>query len=243
MVSEPALELRGVSVSYGGLQALRDVSMVVPVGAAVALLGANGAGKSTALRAISGVIRAERGRILAGGQRIERRHAYRIARMGVVHVPEGRGIFPSLTVRENLLMASAALGAAVDPVEEGIALFPVLGTRLSQVSGSLSGGEQQMLALARVMMTRPRLLMIDELALGLAPMTVERLMGMVRRINEEGTTVILVEQSVNRAMSLAERCFFIERGEIRFDGPTAELMQRDDLLRPVFLGAATVGLD
>ena len=143
MVSEPALELRGVSVSYGGLQALRDVSMVVPVGAAVALLGANGAGKSTALRAISGVIRAERGRILADGQRIERRPAYRIARMGVVHVPEGRGIFPSLTVRENLLMASSTLGAAIDPVEEGVSLFPVLANRLSQVSGSLSGGSSR----------------------------------------------------------------------------------------------------
>ena len=125
---------------------------------------------------------------------------------------------------------------------EAMDAFPVLKSRLDQPAGTLSGGEQQMLALARVMMTRPRLLLIDELALGLAPMTVDLLMAMVRRINEEGTTVILVEQSINRAISLAQRCFFIERGEIRFDGPTVELLQRDDLLRPVFLGTATVGL-
>ena len=126
--------------------------------------------------------------------------------------------------------------------EEALAAFPELVERMDQPAGTLSGGEQQMLALSRVMMTAPRLLMIDELSLGLAPMTVERLMGMVRRINEAGTTVILVEQSLNRALSLAERCFFMERGEIRFDGPTAELMGRDDLLRPVFLGTASARL-
>jgi ABC-type branched-subunit amino acid transport system ATPase component len=120
--------------------------------------------------------------------------------------------------------------------------FPELKTRLDQPAGTLSGGEQQMLALARVMMTRPKLLMIDELALGLAPKTVEHLMGIVRQVNAEGTTVILVEQSVNRAMSLAQRAFFIERGELRFTGPTAELLERDDLLRPVFLADATTGL-
>ena len=131
-----------------------------------------------------------------------------------------------------------AAGAMTDALDA----FPALADRLDQPAGTLSGGEQQMLALARVMMTHPRLLLIDELALGLAPMTVDLLMAMVRRINEEGTTVILVEQSINRAISLAQRCFFIERGEIRFDGPTAELLARDDLLRPVFLGTATVGL-
>jgi branched-chain amino acid transport system ATP-binding protein len=125
---------------------------------------------------------------------------------------------------------------------EALDAFPALKSRLDQPAGTLSGGEQQMLALARVMMTRPRLLLIDELALGLAPMTVDILMAMVRRINAEGTTVILVEQSINRAVRLADRCFFLERGEIRFDGPTAELLQRDDLLRPVFLGAAAAGL-
>ena len=154
--------------------------------------------------------------------------------------------FPGLSVRENLHVGefsfrrqSVRSKAAFD---EAIGLFPELESRLDQPAGTLSGGEQQMLALARVMMTTPKLLMIDELALGLAPITVERLMNIVRRVNADGATVILVEQSVNRAMSLAERCFFMERGEIRFDGPTAELMQRDDLLRPVFLGTASTGL-
>jgi branched-chain amino acid transport system ATP-binding protein len=127
-------------------------------------------------------------------------------------------------------------------MDEALGTFPELAPRLDQAAGTLSGGEQQMLALARVMMTKPRLLMIDELALGLAPMTVEHLMKIVRRLNADGTTVILVEQSVNRAMSLAERAFFLERGELRFDGPTSELIQRDDLLRPVFLAEATTGL-
>ena len=153
--------------------------------------------------------------------------------------------FPGLTVRENLHVGEYSfrregprVRAALD---EAIGVFPELGVRLDQPAGTLSGGEQQMLALARVMMTTPQLLMIDELALGLAPITVERLMAIVRRVNAEGATVILVEQSVNRAMSLAQHAFFIERGEVRFDGPTAELLERDDLLRPVFLtGAAAV---
>ena len=154
--------------------------------------------------------------------------------------------FPGLTVRDNLRIGGHTLrrdrAKAAEAMREALEAFPELKERIDQPAGTLSGGEQQMLALARVMMTRPRLLLIDELALGLAPMTVDRLMGMVRRINEEGATVILVEQSVNRAMSLAQRCFFMERGEIRFDGPTAELMERDDLLRPVFLGTASTGL-
>jgi branched-chain amino acid transport system ATP-binding protein len=127
-------------------------------------------------------------------------------------------------------------------MEEALDVFPELAPRIDQPAGTLSGGEQQMLALSRVMMTRPRLLLVDELALGLAPMTVDRLMGIVRRVNAEGTTVILVEQSVNRARRLAERAFFLERGEVRFDGPTAELMERSDLLRPVFLAEAGTGL-
>jgi branched-chain amino acid transport system ATP-binding protein len=154
--------------------------------------------------------------------------------------------FPGLSVRDNLRIGGHTLrrdrARAARAMDEALEAFPELASRLDQPAGTLSGGEQQMLALSRVMMTGPRLLMIDELALGLAPMTVERLMGMVRRINESGTTVILVEQSLNRALSLADRCFFMERGEIRFEGPTSELMERDDLLRPVFLGTASSGL-
>jgi ABC-type branched-subunit amino acid transport system ATPase component len=158
----------------------------------------------------------------------------------------GKMTFPGLSVRDNLRIGGHTLrrdkARAARAHDEALQTFPELAARLDQPAGTLSGGEQQMLALSRVMMTAPRLLMIDELALGLAPMTVDRLMGMVRRINEAGTTVILVEQSLNRALSLAQRCFFMERGAIRFDGPTAELMARDDLLRPVFLGTAAAGL-
>jgi ABC-type branched-subunit amino acid transport system ATPase component len=154
--------------------------------------------------------------------------------------------FPGLSVRDNLRIGGHTLRSdrvkTTQAYDAALDAFPELSERLDQPAGTLSGGEQQMLALSRVMMTRPRLLMIDELALGLAPMTVERLMGMVRRINEDGTTVILVEQSLNRALSLADRCFFMERGQIRFDGATSELMGRDDLLRPVFLGTAAAGL-
>jgi branched-chain amino acid transport system ATP-binding protein len=154
--------------------------------------------------------------------------------------------FPGLSVRDNLRIGSHTLRRdrtrAAAAVREALDTFPELAARLDQPAGTLSGGEQQILALSRVMMTRPKLLMVDELSLGLAPMVVDRLMGMVRSINEAGTTVILVEQSLNRALSLADRCFFMERGEIRFDGPTTELMARDDLLRPVFLGTASSGL-
>jgi len=236
VASEPALELHGVSVSYGGLQALRDVSMVVPLGAAVALLGANGAGKSTALRAISGVIRAERGRILAGGQRIERRPAYRIARMGVVHVPEGRGIFPSLTVRENLLMASSAMGGATDPVEEGTGLFPVLGNRLGQVSGSLSGGEQQMLALARALMAKPKLLMVDEISMGLAPLIVGQLFDTLRERVAAGTSLLIVEQYVEAALGMADYGYVMDKGVIVDVGEPADLRRRG--LISAYLGGA-----
>jgi branched-chain amino acid transport system ATP-binding protein len=165
---------------------------------------------------------------------------------GVALLVGGKMTFPGLTVRDNLRIGGHTLrrdrARAAAALAEAMDSFPALKARLDQPAGTLSGGEQQMLALARVMMTRPRLLLIDELALGLAPMTVDILMAMVRRINAEGTTVILVEQSINRAVRLADRCFFLERGEIRFDGPTAELLQRDDLLRPVFLGAAAAGL-
>jgi ABC-type branched-subunit amino acid transport system ATPase component len=154
--------------------------------------------------------------------------------------------FPGLTVRDNLQLGAYSLRGhgtrARAALDEALDRFPELAARLHQPAGALSGGEQQMLALARVMMTAPKLLMIDELALGLAPKAVDRLMDIVRQVNAQGTTVVLVEQSVNRAMSLAERAVFLERGEVRFDGRTADLLERTDLLRPVFLGAAVDGL-
>jgi branched-chain amino acid transport system ATP-binding protein len=212
----------------------------------VALLGTNGAGKSTLLRAISGLEHPHRGVIRLFGVSSTYLEPEQIIEEGVALLVGGKMTFPGLSVRDNLRIGTHLLRkdrARVDEAyAEALEVFPELKARLDQPAGTLSGGEQQMLALSRVMMTKPKLLMIDELSLGLAPMTVERLMGMVRTINAAGTTVILVEQSLNRALSLAEHCFFMERGEIRFDGPTADLMARDDLLRPVFLGAASTGL-
>jgi ABC-type branched-subunit amino acid transport system ATPase component/sugar phosphate permease len=242
----PALQVHNLDFFYGTNQVLFDLNLQIEEGEMVALLGTNGAGKSTLLRAVSGLSHPHRGVIRIFGMNCTYLEPEQIIDQGVALLVGGKMTFPGLTVRDNLKIGGHILrgdrGRSAAALAEALESFPELVPRLDQAAGTLSGGEQQMLALARVMMTRPRLLMIDELALGLAPMTVERLMAMVRRINDEGTTVILVEQSVNRAMSLAERCLFIERGEIRFDGPTAELMARDDLLRPVFLGAAASGL-
>ena len=221
-------------MSYGGVQALRDVSLVVPEGSVVALLGPNGAGKSTTLRTISGVIRAQSGKIWVSGQRIERRPAYRIARMGVVHVPEGRGIFPSLTVRENLEMAAAAVTEAVDPVTEGTELFPALGSRLRQLAGSLSGGEQQMLSLARALMAQPKLLMVDEISMGLAPIIVAQLFEALRARAASGVSLLLVEQYVEAALGLADYVYVMDKGAIVDVGEPSDM--RHGSLVSAYLG-------
>ncbi len=242
----PALQVHNLDFYYGTNQVLFDVNLEVEQGEMVALLGTNGAGKSTLLRAVSGLSHPHRGVVRIFGMNCTYLEPEQIIDQGVALLVGGKMTFPGLSVRDNLRIGGHTMrrdrAKSAAALRDALGVFPELADRIEQPAGTLSGGEQQMLALARVMMTRPRLLLIDELALGLAPMTVDRLMGMVRRINEEGATVILVEQSVNRAMSLAQRCFFMERGEIRFDGPTAELMQRDDLLRPVFLGTASTGL-
>jgi ABC-type branched-subunit amino acid transport system ATPase component/sugar phosphate permease len=242
----PALQVHNLDFFYDTNQVLFDVNLEIEQGEMVALLGTNGAGKSTLLRAVSGLSHPHRGVIRIFGMNSTYLEPEQIIDKGVALLVGGKMTFPGLTVRDNLRIGGHTLrrdrNRAQKAHDDALAAFPELAERLDQPAGTLSGGEQQMLALSRVMMTGPRLLMIDELALGLAPMTVERLMGMVRRINQSGTTVILVEQSLNRALSLAERCFFMERGEIRFDGPTSELMGRDDLLRPVFLGTAAAGL-
>jgi branched-chain amino acid transport system ATP-binding protein len=231
-----ALDVRNLSVSYGGVRALRDLTLVVPDGAVVALLGPNGAGKSTTLRTISGTIRPDRGTICVHGTRIDRTPAYRIARLGVVHVPEGRGIFPSLSVRENLEMAVASLTGVDDPIAEGSALFPVLGTRLRQLAGSLSGGEQQMLALARALMARPRLLMVDEISMGLAPIIVGQLFEALARLTESGTSLLLVEQYVETALKLADYVYVMEKGSIVDVGESSDM--RTGGLATAYLGGA-----
>ena len=238
----PALQVHNLDFFYGTNQVLFDVNLEVAEGEVVALLGTNGAGKSTLLRAVSGLDHPHRGVIRIFGTNCTYLEPEQILGQGAALLVGGKMTFGGLSVRDNLRAGAYALrgtGAAVDRVvEAAVERFPELGERMDQPAGTLSGGEQQMLALARVLMTEPRLLMIDELALGLAPMTVERLIGIVREVNASGTTVVLVEQSINRAISLARHAFFLERGEIRFDGPTTELLDRPDLLRPVFLAGA-----
>jgi ABC-type branched-subunit amino acid transport system ATPase component/sugar phosphate permease len=242
----PALQVHNLDFYYGTNQVLFDINLEVFDGEMVALLGTNGAGKSTLLRTVAGLEHPHRGVVRIAGANCTYLEPEQIIGQSVALLVGGKMTFPGLTVRDNLRVGEHTIRRdgprARAAMDEALGTFPELAPRLDQAAGTLSGGEQQMLALARVMMTQPRLLMIDELALGLAPKTVEHLMDIVRRLNADGTTVILVEQSVNRAMSLAQRAFFIERGELRFDGPTSELIQRDDLLRPVFLAEATAGL-
>ncbi len=235
-----ALELRGLRVAYGGVRALHDVSLTVPKGAVVALLGPNGAGKSTTLRTVSGVMRAEHGTITSFGRRIERAPAYRIARLGVVHVPEGRGIFPSLNVRENLEMAAegtrSQTGGNSGGIDEACEMFPVLGNRLRQTAGSLSGGEQQMLALARAIMARPRLLMVDEISMGLAPIVVGHLFEALRKIAATGASLLLVEQYVETALELADYVYVMDKGIIVDVGEPGDM--RASNLAAAYLGGA-----
>ena len=219
----PVLELDDVWVSYGGMRALSGVSLVVPPGCVVALLGPNGAGKSTTLRTVSGLVRPERGRVLLDGVRVDRRAPHSTARLGVVHVPEGRGIFPSLSVRENLDMCRHAVGRDVDPVTGAVQLFPALESRLMQLAGTLSGGEQQMLSLARALLSRPRLLMVDEISMGLAPLVVAQLFDRLRERAAAGTSVLLVEQYVDAALDLADFVYVLDKGAVVDVGEPADV--------------------
>lgn len=244
--AEPALEVRDLDFSYGRLQVLFGVSIDVADGEVVALLGTNGAGKSTLLRAVCGLDLPDAGVVRCFGEDVTRLDAERRVGRGIIQVPGGRSTFPSLTVLENLRTGGyryrrdrARLDAAVDEVFDH---FPVLAERREQAAGTLSGGEQQMVALGRAFIADPRLLLIDELSLGLAPVIVEQLLGIVRSFSARGTTLVLVEQSVNVALSIADRAYFMERGQVRFGGPTEELLERSDLLRSVFLEGAEQSL-
>ena len=237
-----ALEVRNLDFSYGQMQVLFDVALDVDDGEIVALLGTNGAGKSTLLRAVCGLDLPTRGSVRCFGDDITWLDAETRVGKGVIQVPGGRSTFPSLTVLENLRTGGyryrrdkARLDAAV---EEVFGYFPALDGRKEQAAGTLSGGEQQMVALGRAFIAEPRLLLIDELSLGLAPVIVEQLLGIVRAFSARGTTLVLVEQSVNVALSVATTAYFMERGEVRFGGPAADLLARDDLLRSVFLEGA-----
>jgi branched-chain amino acid transport system ATP-binding protein len=242
---EPLLSCQGVDVSYGPVQILFKVDFDVNDGEIVALLGTNGAGKSTLLKGICGLVRPKHGTVHFAGEDVTNLPADVTTHRGISLMPGGKGVFPTLTVAENLRLASwlirrdqERIQAARAEVEE---LFPILRQRSEQMAGDLSGGEQQMLALGGALMTRPQLLMIDELSLGLAPTIVAQLLEVVREIHRRGTTIVIVEQSVNVALNLAQRAVFMEKGEVRFTGPTADLLERPDILRSVFIaGAAAV---
>jgi ABC-type branched-subunit amino acid transport system ATPase component len=235
------LEATNVDVHYGRVQVLFDVSISVQRGEFLALLGTNGAGKSTFLKAVSNLSPASAGRIMFDGEDITTLAPDRIAGRGLAHVPGGRGALPDLTVDENLRLGGhvlrrrpAELAAGLD---RAMALFPWMGGRRRQLAGTLSGGEQQMLAIARALVTRPTMLMVDELSLGLAPTIVAELMGVLKGLHREGITILVVEQHATLAMQTAERVLFMEKGQVRFSGRGEDLVGRHDLLRSVFLGA------
>ncbi|HWP74212.1 MAG TPA: ABC transporter ATP-binding protein [Methylomirabilota bacterium] len=232
------LTLEGVDAFYGDLQALHGVSLEVRAGELMALVGANAAGKTTTLRVISGTLPARGGRVLFDGQDLASMPAHLRVAQGIVQVPEGRRLFPFMTVHENLLLgahapqARAQQEASLDYV---LRLFPVLKDRATQLAGSLSGGEQQMCAIGRALMARPRLLMLDEPTLGIAPVLVQRIFETVAAINRDGVTVLLVEQNVRRALALAHRAVALENGRVVLSGPARELLA-DDRLKKAYLG-------
>jgi branched-chain amino acid transport system ATP-binding protein len=232
------LELSGVDVAYGDLPALRGVDLVVEAGETLSVVGANGAGKTTMLRTISGLLRPRRGEVRFAGDRIDRLPCHHVVERGVVHVPEGRKIFPSLTVRENLDLGSytrAARARRADSLERVLALFPRLRERVSQAAGTLSGGEQQMLAIGRALMTLPKLLMLDEPSLGLAPLIVQEIFRIIGEINRAGTTVLLVEQNTRQALALSRRGYVLENGRVALTGSGAELLGNEHV-RGAYLG-------
>ena len=235
---QPLLVLDGIETFYGSIQALKGVSFKVPAGSIVTLLGANGAGKSTTLKCISGLVSAARGTISFRGQRIDALPCEAIVRLGISHVPEGRELFPELTVLENLKMGAyvrsdkRAIERALDRAQT---CFPILAERRAQLAGTLSGGEQQMLAIGRALMAEPTLLLLDEPSLGLAPMLVEEIFRIIREIHAGGTTVLLVEQNANKALSVADYGYVLETGTIALGGGGQELL-RDDRVRRSYLG-------
>ncbi|TDD80122.1 ABC transporter ATP-binding protein [Actinomadura rubrisoli] len=243
MTRAPLLRVTGLHSRYGQVEALSGVSFEVAEGEIVALLGSNGAGKTTALRTVTGLHRARSGQVVLDGRDITRLGAHKIVAAGFGHVPEGRRVFAALTVAENLLLGGylkrrdrAAVAARR---EEVYAMFPRLEERRGQAAGLLSGGEQQMLAIGRALMLRPRLLALDEPTMGLAPRTAQQVLRVVREIRDQGTTVLIVEQNAHQTLRLADRAYVLETGRIVLDGPAAELA-RDDRVKAAYLGGDPV---
>ena len=239
-MSETLLKLEQLEVNYGAVRALKNVSLEVKSGVVVALLGANGAGKSTTLRAISGLVKAKAGGISYGNQNISRLNPTQIVALGVSHSPEGRRVFPGMTVLENL-----RLGASQRKDKENIQtdlermfeMFPILSERKTQTAGTLSGGEQQMLALTRALMNRPKMLLLDEPSLGIAPLIVRQIFATLNELKKTGTTILLVEQNVNIALNLADRAYVLRTGEIVLEGSASELRANSERVAQAYLGS------
>ena len=237
-MSNALLQLDNVHSAYGSVEVLKGVSLVVHEGEIVAVLGANGAGKSTTLMTISGINRCRQGRILFQGEPIQNRAPHEIVALGISQVPEGRRIFPRLTVRENLEMGAFqrnAVATIEDDLERVFASFPILKERQTQLGGTLSGGEQQMLAISRALMARPKLLLLDEPSLGLAPMIVTKIFDIIREINRQGTTILLVEQNANMALHVAQRGYVLETGRIVLED-TAKNLMNNEQVKKSYLG-------
>jgi ABC-type branched-subunit amino acid transport system ATPase component len=235
----PLLEVKRLAAGYGHLEVIRDVNLTVRPGEVVACIGANGAGKTTTLRAISGMIHPRSGQVMFNGRDITGKTAEHISREGLVHVPEGRGLFPNLTVEDTLRLVSNSLGHAPD-LATAYRLFPKLKERRNQAVGTLSGGEQQMVALARAVLARPRLVMVDEMSQGLAPTVVRQLFEIIRMMRDEGIAVLIVEQFVESALEVADRAYVFEHGTIGHSGSAAELRADRKLISGSYLGSGVV---
>jgi ABC-type branched-subunit amino acid transport system ATPase component len=241
----PALQARDIRFSYGSRQVLFGISFEVAPGESLALVGTNGAGKSTLLRVVAGLERPSSGTVVLEGRDVTGRHAEDLAFRGLSLIQGGRAVFPDMSVADNLAIQALILRRQgrgwTARRDEALDAFPALRRRWSQPAGSLSGGEQQQLALAKALMLRPRILCIDELSLGLAPIVVETLLEVLRSVQRGGAAIVLVEQSLNIATRICGRAVFLEKGEVRFEGPAADLLHRHDIARAVFLGQSTNG--
>lgn len=234
----PVLEVENLHVFYGSIHAIKGISFKVDQGKIITLIGANGAGKTSTLSTISGLVKAKRGKIVFDGHEIQNMPPHAINRMGICLVPEGRRIFPNLTVMENLMMGAFSRKDKQEvkkDIEWVFSLFPRLAERKSQLGGTLSGGEQQMLAISRGLMSRPKLLMMDEPSLGLAPILVEEVFDIVKKINAEGVTILLVEQNAVGALKISNYGYVLETGNVTIEGPSEELLSNDDV-RKAYLG-------
>ena len=234
------LSLENIFARYGAITALRGVSIVVNEGELVALIGVNGAGKSTVLSTIAGLLRPAQGKITFQGQQIDGKSPEQIAHLGITLVPEGRDIFPSLTVEENLRLGAYVRKNRTEykkDLEETFSLFPILGERIRQPGGTLSGGEQQQLAIARALMSHPRLLMLDEPSLGLSPVMVDQIFDLVKRLHVLGTTILLVEQNVNRTLAISDRAYLINTGRVEMTGTPEQLRQHVNI-ENIYLGGS-----